>query len=209
MRAIWVASVFMSVACAVQAQSQADLKKRIDLLEARIAKLEAAAGKPEAKEGAAATKEELVAAERAKAKDRMRKDFEVYSREDLAKIEKLYQVANNEWKTDAGKQSLQQLISQYGKANRTGCALLYLGQMTQGDERVHYLTQAIKEFGDCYYGDGVQVGAYARLYLADTLKQAGQTDKADALIQEIKEQYPNAINHRGRLLADILAKGGE
>lgn len=98
MRAIRVASVFMSVACAVQAQSQADLKKRLDLLEERVAKLEAAAGKPEAAESGDATKEERVAAERAKAK---------------------------------------------------------------------------------------------------------------ALIKELKEQYPNAINHRGNLLADILAKGAE
>ena len=209
MRAIWVASVFMSVACAVQAQSQAELKKRLDLLEERIAKLEAAAGGTAAKEGAAATKEELVAGERAKAKDRMRKDLEVYSREDLAKIEKLYQVASNECKTDAGKQSLQQLVAQYDKANRTGCALLYLGQITQDDERVHYLTQAIKDFGDCYYGDGVQVGAYARFYLAGTYRKAGQTAKAKALIKEIKEQYPNAIDHRGNLLVDLLARDGE
>lgn len=206
MRTIIAASVFISWVCAGYAQSQAELKKRVDLLEERVARLEASIGKPAAKEGAAATKEEIVAAEREKARARMRKDLEVYSREDLGKIEKLYQVANNEWKTDAGVQSLQALIAQYGKANRTGCALLYLGQMTQGDERVHYLVQAIKDFGDCYYGNGVQVGAYARLHLAGFYRKTGQTAKAEVLIKEIKEQYPNAIDHRGNLLADIIAK---
>jgi len=198
-------ALLCSFTCAVSAQTMTDLKKRIEALEARVAKLESAAGQSETK----ASKEQIVDGERAKARVRMRKDLDVYSREDLGKIEKLYQVANKDWNSDAGKQSLQQLISQYGKANRTGCALLYLGQMTQGDERVHYLQQAIKDFGDCYYGDGVQVGAYARLYLAGTYKKAGQTAKADALIQEIKEQFPNAINHRGDLLADRLAGEAE
>ena len=56
------ASVFISWVCAGYAQSQAELKRRVDLLEARVAKLEASIVKQESKEGAAATKEELTEA---------------------------------------------------------------------------------------------------------------------------------------------------
>lgn len=185
------------------AQSAGELKQRIEKLEARVAKLEAAAGGAQETKGSS---EQVADSERAKAKARMRKDLEVYSSEDLGKIEKLYQVANKEWRSEEGKSSLKELIAKYDKANRTGCALLYLGQMSKGDEQIGYLTKAIEGFSDCYYGDGVQVGAYARYYLACRYKQDGKADKARALFDEIKTQYPNAVDHRGGLLADALEK---
>ena len=96
------------------------------------------------------------------------------------------------------------LIKKYNKANRTGCALLYLGQMSKGEEREEYLKQAIADFSDCFYGNGVQVGAYARYYLAYHYKESGEEKKSTELFEEIGEMYPNAINHKGRLLADFL-----
>ena len=206
MKTIIAASLVLSVVCTGFAQSPFDLKKRIDLLEERVAKLEAAIGKQEARQETTTAKETIAENERALAKARMRKDLEVYSAEDLSKIEQLYQVANKEWRTDAGKKSLEELIAKYGKANRTGCALQYLGQMTQGDERVHYLNKAIEGFSDCRYGDGVQVGAYARFYLAYQYKKDGNEGKAKALFDEIAKLYPNAIDHRGNLLSDVIAK---
>ena len=196
-------AVLILAACCGFGQSVGELRQRIEKLEARVAKLEAAAGGAQETKG---SKEQSAESERAKAKARMRKDLEVYSSEDLGKIEKLYQVANKDWRSEEGKNSLKELISKYDKANRTGCALLYLGQMSKGDEQIGYLTKAIEGFSDCYYGDGVQVGAYARMYLAFRYKQDGKADKARALFEEIKTQCPNAIDHRGNPLSEVIEK---
>ena len=203
MKTVVLVTVFVSMATLGFAQSVDELKQRVERLEARVAKLEEAAGNAQEAKGA---KDQLAEGERAKAKARMRKDLEVYSSEDLSKIEKLYQVANKEWRSEEGKASLKELVAKYDKANRTGCALLYLGQMSKGDEQIEYLTKAIDGFSDCYYGDGVQVGAYARFYLAHRYKQDGKADKARTLFNEIKAQYPNAVDHRGGLLADAVEK---
>jgi len=178
----------------------AALEKRVQLLEERVAALTASTAPTVAK----ATAEQRVDGQRANARERMRKDMSVYSRDDLREIETLYQVANKKWRTKEGKDSLKRLIEKYDKANRTGCALLYLGQMSQGEEREDYLQKAIDGFSDCYYGDGVQVGAYARYYLAHHYKESGDAEKADALFKEIMSKYPDAINHKGRFLADYI-----
>jgi len=176
------------------------LEKRIAELEERVAELDSSTAPAVAKLNA----EQRVNGQRAKAKERMRKDSSIYSREQLREIETLYQVANRKWQSQEGKDSLKQLIEKFDKANRTGCALLYLGQMSKGREREEYLQKAIDGFSDCCYGDGVQVGAYARYYLAYYYKENGQTKKAEELLEEIKSKYPDAINHKGRLLADLL-----
>ena len=62
-----------------------------------------------------------------RARERMALDTRVYSREQLQEIERLYQVANEKWRTPEARKSLEQLLAQYDRANRTGCALLYLG----------------------------------------------------------------------------------
>ena len=122
---------------------------------------------------AQARPEERAEANRAKARERMRRDQELYSPQQIQEIESLYQVANQKWQTEAARKSLQTLVEKYPKANRTGCALLYLGQMTHGDGQVAYLEQAIADHSDCFYGDGVQVGAYARFLLAQVYRKGG------------------------------------
>ena len=143
-------------------------------------------------------------------RERVRKRFEqdraTYSIEELREIEKLYQIANDKWDSPEAKDSLKKLIEKYAKANRTGCALLYLGQMSSGEEREKYLKQAIDSFSDCYYGNGVQVGAYARFYLAIYYQEIGKKNEASAHFDEIRKNYPDAINHKGRPLADIMPK---
>jgi len=176
------------------------LEKRIQLLEERISKLEAS-NSPVADK---VDSEKRKNRQRLAARQRMRKDLDIYSREQLREIETLYQVANKKWRTEEGKESLKKLIEKYDKANRTGCALLYLGQMSKGKKQEEYLKKAIDGFSDCFYGDGVQVGAYARFYLAHYYKKNGQSKKADELFQEIKTKYPDAIDHRGRFLADYI-----
>jgi hypothetical protein len=186
--------------CSMFAQADPGLEQRVAELEKEVAELKASLAPVIEK----AKTEEIVARQRNAARTRMRKDAEIYSSDELKEIENLYQVANKNWRTDEGKDSLKKLISKYDKANRTGCALLYLGQMSEGDEQVKYLKQAIENFSDCYYGDGVQVGAYARYYLAHHYRKSDESEKAAALFAELAELYPDAINHKGKLLSTLI-----
>lgn len=194
---ILLASI-ISITCT--AHDNPALEKRIAELEKEVAELKTTLTPLIDK----ANTEQKVAEQRKLARVRMRKDSEHYSRDELREIESLYQVANKQWKTQEGKESLETLIGKYDRANRTGCALLYLGQMSKGEEREEYLKKAISDFSDCFYGDGVQVGAYARYYLAYHYMEEGQKDKAEELFKEVVEKYPNAINHKGKLLADLI-----
>jgi hypothetical protein len=81
-----------------------------------------------------------------------------------------------------------------------------MGQMSTGEEQEEYLRLAIKDFGDCYYGNGVQVGAYARLYLAYHYKKIGKDKEAQLLFDEIRNNYPDAVNHKGKPLIEMLPK---
>ena len=199
---IMLATFVATTAFAQDSAQLTALEKRVKKLEERLAKLESAT-KPAVAEASA---EQRLNEQRMKARERMRKDSSVYSRDQLREIESLYQVANKKWRSQEGKDSLKKLIEKFDKANRTGCALLYLGQMSKGKEREEYLHEAIEGFGDCYYGDGVQVGAYARYYLAYYYKENAQEKKAEKLFEEIKGKYPDAINHKGRFLSDLMNK---
>jgi hypothetical protein len=200
MKRIATAIIIAIVASTCIAHADPNLEKRVAELEKEVTELKAALAPVMAK----AKAEQIVSQQRTKAKQRMRKDSEHYSRDDLRKIETLYQVANKQWQTQEGKDSLEILIEKYDNANRTGCALLYLGQMKKGKDREEYLKRAIDDFGDCFYGDGVQVGAYARYYLAYHYKEEGQSSKAKDLYEELADKYPDAIDHKGKLLADLI-----
>jgi TolA-binding protein len=133
-------------------------------------------------------------------------DKKTYSDEQLREIETLYQSANKDLKSSEAREALKNLIEKFPKANRTGCAVQYMGQMSTGEEKEKYLKLAIKDFGDCYYGNGVQVGAYARLYLGYYYKEKGMEKEAKALFDEIRKNYPDAVNHKGKRLVDNLPK---
>lgn len=172
-----------------------DLKARVAALEERLATLEQSL-QPVMSEVSA---KQLREQNQQVARERMRQDQKNYSNDQLREIEALYQVANKKWRTEEAQQSLQQLIEKYDKANRTGCAILYLGQMSKGDKKLEYLKQAI-EHGDCYYGNGVQVGPYARFHLAHHYRSQGKTEEAQKLFAEIRESFPQAIDHKGNRL---------
>ena len=129
------------------------------------------------------------------------KDKETYGEEIFREIERIYQAyaSSNEVETV----ELGILLEKYPAANRTGCAVMYAGQRArlEGEKWFRF---AIEKSSDCYYGDGVCVGAYARYYLAGLCKRSGKAEEAKKLIAEIKSQYPDAITHRGRLFSEIL-----
>jgi len=181
-----------------RADETAELREKVAALEKRLAELEAEKGD---ERKLAKLREE----NQQKARKRASEDQRHYKREELAEIESLYQVANTKGKrTDEAKQSLQTLLSKYDKANRTGCATLYLGQASEGQERIDYLTRAVEKFSDCFYFNGCQVGGYGRYVLALTHWEAGNKEKAQGLFAEIKQKYKEAIDHRGRPMTELV-----
>lgn len=193
--------LLLSLALTVSAFADEDiLLQRIIALEKRIAELE---------EKLAPVLEEervkgIIDAQKKMARERMMLDAEFYSRADLRIIEKLYQTANSDWKSEEAKTSLKLLVEKYPMANRTGCAVLYLGQMTKGSEQLDYLNQAIEKYSGCYYGNGVNVGAYARLYLGMRYKNEEKEKKAAEQFDWIKTNYPDAVDHKGQLLTSHI-----
>ena len=141
---------------------------------------------------------------RARAQERMRQDAAVYSREDLRALEELYQSANKNLNAPGAKDILRRVVSEYPKSNRAGSAVLYLAQLSSGAEREGYLKTAIDQHSDTWYGNGVQVGAFARAQLAAYYAATGKTEEARKLASEVVERYPGAIDHRGRPLAEML-----
>jgi len=170
----------------------------------RIRPLNADAGTNDKASAEAERIAKLVEKNRLAARARAEEDRKNYTWEQLQEIEKLYQVANAKGKrAPEAVASLKQLLEKYDKANRTGCATLYLGQASLGAERLEYLTRAVEKFSDCYYFNGCQVGGYGRYVLALTLWEKGDKDKARALIAELKTTYKDATDHRGRPITEL------
>jgi hypothetical protein len=184
--------------------------ERLDNLEQRVSKLEREAKTQQTAKLAQEAEKRNVAAQRLKARARMEEDSKTYSKEELDAIESLYQIANKEWGSEKATESLKTLVGKYKKANRTGCAILYLGQISKiDDERIPYLEDAIRNYGDCFYGDGVQVGAYARYYLAYAYERKGEKEKSEQIFEEIKTKFPDAIDHSGKNLVKVIEQQGK
>ena len=139
---------------------------------------------------------------RAAIRERAAKDVAEYGSNAMREIERLYRACSR--KGEGSAEALATLCEKYPKANRTGCAVMYAAQRASGDERVKLLKQAIEGYSDCFYGDGAQVGAYARMYLAAELARSGDTAGAEKLYGEIRSLYPNAHAHNGKPLSEIL-----
>jgi len=131
---------------------------------------------------------------------RMNRDKEKYSSEQIMEGERMYQFANKMKMAPVSKDTLLKLVEKYPDMNRTGCAILYLATMSYGVEKEKWLQDAIDKHNDCYFGDGAQVGALARFQLAYIYKDQGDMQKARALFRQIRSEYPEAVDHRGRLL---------
>ena len=185
-----------------------ELTERVHKLEARVAALEKQAKQPVAKSPSAAA-DELKATLSARAHERMRQDLKTHTPEQIGEAEALYQVANKDFDTKEARESLRKMIDKFPRLNRTGFALLYLAQMSKGDEMEKLLAEAIEGHSDCFYGDGVQVGGLARLLLAQQYLKTKRPDKAHALFEELRADYPDAIDHKGKRLVDQIPTGAK
>jgi hypothetical protein len=178
----------------------AQLKQRVAQLEKQVQEISRLVEPLKAQQSADSRRRAL----REKFDQKMAQDRQKYTGEQLREAEELYQVANQKWGSAEASESLQKMIQKYPDINRTGCAVLYVAQNSQGDERVKYLEDCIQKYNDCMYGDGVQVGAYARFILAEEYKAKGEDKKAAALYGDLRQKYAEAVDHRGTLLGDMI-----
>ena len=139
---------------------------------------------------------------RAKVRARTQADLETYGRDGCRDVERAYRAYSKS--KEAENEHLKTLLEKFPKANRTGCAVMYAGQRSKGADAEKWFRLAMEKHGDCMYGDGAQVGAYARFYLAKMLDREGKKEEAKALRAEILSLYPDARTHRGRKMADFL-----
>ena len=143
--------------------------------------------------------EAKIAAQQRLAKERAARDVGVYG-EAMKEIESLYVAFSK----TGDRQAFKALVAKYPKANRTGCAALYVAQRMQGARQVAALTEVIEKFGDCYYGNGCNVGALARYHLVQAVLNQGDNARAKAVADELRRNYSDAIGHDGALIVDNL-----
>jgi len=206
-RVLWLTAPFWLCVCSAPIARGEDANAEVQKLKERVRQLEARVG--ELERLLEPMKDRLLAAARQMGMQksvaaRFQKDREAYTEEDMAQVEKIYQEASKKWGTDEMREGLERLIDEFPGTNRSGCAMMYLAQWAKGQQREEYLKTAIKVYDDCYYGDGVQVGAYARFLLGSDYRNAGDNEKAQKLFDEIRQKYPKAVDHSGKLLVDLI-----
>lgn len=204
-----ILALTLAASSSLLAQTNADdvaqLKQRVDQLEKQVREMSQLL-EPIKAQQAVDNRRKLL---REKFNKKTTQDQKKYTPEQLREAEELYQVANQKWGSPEATESLQTMIQKYPDINRTGCAVLYLAQKSQGDDRTKHLQDCIEKYNDCFYGDGVQVGAFARFLLAQDCRSKGEDKKAEALESEIKVQYAGAVDHGGNLLVDSLQAGSK
>ena len=207
---LWVGGGHVSAAGAADASDDqkrqiSELREKVAKLEARLSELEKRVGPVVAQQATEQDTQARAKKQQALARQRMSQDLKTRDRKQLQEAEQLYQVANKNWRAPEAKQSLQQMVERFPDVNRTGCAALYLAQWSEGEDRERLLKEAAGKYGDCFYGNGVQVGPYAKFLLALYYKDKGDADKARELFDEIKSKHPDAIDHRGNGLVAQIA----
>jgi hypothetical protein len=76
--------------------------------------------------------------------------------------------------------------------------------MTGGPEGEEYLKTPIADYSDSVFGNGVQVGAYARYSLAMYYQQNQRSAEASSLFEEIRKNYPDAVMPDGSPLLPLI-----
>jgi tetratricopeptide (TPR) repeat protein len=141
-----------------------------------------------------------------KAEEITARDSRLYSGKEMTDLEQTYQVANRSPHSPEAIEALKKVVEKYEKSNRAGCAALYLGRWTKGEEQEKYLKLAIEKYSKSYYLDGTSVGGYARLLLGNIYQQAGKQADAQKLLDEVRKDYADAQDHSGALLVANLPK---
>lgn len=113
----------------------------------------------------AAASRDQRAALRGTAREQIDQERTIYSEQQLDDIATRWRAAHQPAPYDVflrrdAAPLLAQLIADYPKSNRAGCAMLHLARQASGEERERSLGRAIKDFSAAWCENGVQVGAF-------------------------------------------------
>jgi len=194
-----IVAVLLTLSSTLYADDSVLLQRVIEL-ETRVAELEAKLAPVLEQERV----KEVAVQQKALARERILMDAEFLSRPELNAIEKAYQIANRDWKNEEAKKAVIFLTTKFPHANRTGCAVLSYAQANPDQEQIRYLKEAMGKYSGCFYSNGVRVGAYARLYLGLRYKRENKDAEAEKLFEELRTQFPDAIDHKGQLLTSYI-----
>ena len=147
--------------------------------------------------------EKNIKSEKRKAKRRMYADMKKYSKKQYDEIQSLYQ-AMYKLKDPEKTAKLKELIFRYPKANRTGCAKLYLAYYTKGNAQATAYLKVIRKFSDCYYGDGTNVGACAKYFLARYYLSHKKMNKVKSIYEDLRANHSAAIHHNKKNIASLV-----
>src|SRR5947209_2516406 len=139
--ALWIVPIVRAADEDDKDKTIAELKAKIASLEKRVETLERLLGPLQAQAQQKVLREEF--------EKRMAQDQKKYKPDQIREAEQLYQTMNKDFASPGGKAALEALIKKYPDINRTGCAELYLGQVTEGDDKVQHLQTAIDQYSDC------------------------------------------------------------
>jgi len=133
----------------------------------------------------------------------------------IAEVERLGVAAANRiaalyhTRGDGRTAALQQLVDEHPQSNRAGCALVYLAREAKTDRaRERLLKRASDDHSEAWYGDGTQVGPWAKALLAAHWSRTGKRARAERLAEEIARKHPHAVRHGGWSLVHDLRKEG-
>lgn len=207
MRKTILAGILMSAVAAssplfaqTNANDVAQLTQRVAQLEKQVQEISQLVAPLKAQQAVDSRRKAL----RVRFEQKRAQDRDKYTPEQMRDAEELMRVADEKWGSPEAIESCQTIIKKYPDSDRAGCAMLYIAQNSPADERVKNLQDCIAKYNDCFYGDGVQVGAYARFLLVQDYRSKGEDKKAEALSTEIKTKHADSVDHNGNLLVDIL-----
>ncbi len=137
-----------------------------------------------------------------KAKARALEDDKYYTSQERRELAELYMSWYKTKKVNEQKAIAQKFLRRYPKANAAGWVQLNLAHISPRQEEIKLLKQAIKDYNDCYYLNGVQVGALARSRLVKCLNRIGKKEEAEKYLRELKESYPTATDYYGKFFTE-------
>ena len=137
------------------------------------------------------------------ARKRMYADMRKYSKKENEEIESLYQ-SMYKLKDPEKSRNLRKLIAKYPRANRSGCAALYLAYYMKGDAQRIALLKVIRRYGGCYYGDGANVAACAKLFLARYYLKNHNLEELKSLFNDLIKNHPAAIHHNRKNIVSLV-----
>jgi beta-lactamase regulating signal transducer with metallopeptidase domain len=197
-----LAMALVSAGCDVSSANEVEqLKAKNAALEKRVSEIEKVLAM---KSQPAPEQQARQRAYREKFDQRGKLDQKKFTSEQLTEAEEMMAAADRQFGSPACMDTLKQMVEKFPGANRAGCALLYLAQSTTGPESEKYFKECMEKYDDCYFGDGVRVGAYARFLLANYYTGAKDDGEAEALYKEIKDHYSDSIDHNGQLLINLM-----